>query len=124
MSSPEQEQAELETIEVDHNIAMGEALERLKENPDYKLVIANGYMKQSALNAVSLLALPARQIDSITAGGGRAKVMEDLISISNLQYHLDIVEQFYISAVAEANGDSGFEEDEEDEDENTSGVLQ
>jgi hypothetical protein len=111
MSSPEQQEVELETVEVEHNIKMGEALERLEQNADFKTIINEGYLDQAVKNSVSLLALPARQLDAITAGGGRVSVMENLVAASNLQYYLAMLKQFHQSAIAPDT----FEEDEAEE---------
>ena len=34
-----EENNELETTDIDHHVLMGEALERLKKNPDFKLCL-------------------------------------------------------------------------------------
>lgn len=80
-------------VEVDHNIAMGEALARLKKNPDFKKLVLDGYLKEKALASVSLLAVP-----QIKAEGRRTDLMEDLIASSNLSYWFMMVEQAYEGA--------------------------
>lgn len=89
-----QEVEEQEMAERNHHIEMGEALARLKNNPDFKMVILDGYLKQEVLNSVSLLSVP-----QISEQGKRSGVMEDLISASNLQYHFQVIESFYKGAV-------------------------
>jgi len=84
---------ELETIETEHHVVMGEALGRLRNNPDFKMVIENGYLKEKVLASVSMLAVP-----QISETGKRPGVMEDLISASNLQFFLSMVEDFYEAA--------------------------
>ncbi len=92
MSNPatEQEQIELETIEAEHHLQMGEALDRLRKNPDFIKVIQNGYLKEKVLASVSLLGVP-----QITDSGKRTGVMEDLISASNLQYWFAVVDNLH-----------------------------
>ena len=75
----------------EHHLTMGEALDRLRQNPDFKTVILNGYLKEKVLASVSLLGVPqekARRVD----------VMEDLIAGSNLQYFFSMVDQFHHGA--------------------------
>ena len=89
--------AELEAAETEErngHIEMGEALKRLKDNPDFQKVILDGYLKQEVLNSVSLLSVP-----QISEGGKRPGVMEDLISASNLQYYFQVIDGFYQGAV-------------------------
>lgn len=93
MSNPEEQAVELETIEQDHHLAMGEALNRLRLNPDFKTVILEGYLKDKVLASVSLLGVP-----QISEQGRRPGVMEDLVSASNLQYFFSQVDNFYEGA--------------------------
>ncbi len=86
MANNQATDVEIENIQRNHWIEQAEALERLMEHPDFKLVILDGYIEKKALDGVSLLALPA-----IKKAGERTDVMEDLVSISNLQYHFDMV---------------------------------
>jgi len=95
-------QEELEMIETRHYAAMKEALDRLRENADFKLLITEGYMRDKALDSVSLLAEPATK-----ANGDRPNIMEDLVAISNLEYFFKMVTTFGASAqvtLAEAEG--------------------
>ena len=79
-----------ETIEIDHHKKMGEALNRLRLNEDFKTVIENGYLKEKVLASVSLLAVP-----QISEKGQRTGVMEDLIAASNLRYYFMQIDNFY-----------------------------
>lgn len=81
------EDAELATVENEYWVEMWAALERLRESPDFKKVILDGYLKDKAINGVSLLAQEA-----IVAGGHRSAVMESLIAISQLEDFLITVE--------------------------------
>ena len=80
---------EQQIIEVENKAAsdMWYALERLKKNPDFQLVILKGYFVDKAVDGVSLLAN-----DQIVARGNRSAVMEDLIAISSLQDHFMVIE--------------------------------
>ena len=81
-------QEELETVDISYWLDMLNSLERLQNNPDFKKVITNGYMKNKALDSVSMLADPGvKQRDE------RTDIMEDLVSISNLQYYLFMIKQ-------------------------------
>jgi hypothetical protein len=94
MGTPEEQRdIELETIEINHHLDMGEALIRLRTNPDFQKVILEGYCKEKALASVSLLGVP-----QISENGKRAGVMEDLVSISNLQYFFLTIDNFYEGA--------------------------
>lgn len=94
MSTPEEQRAiELETIEINHHLEMGEALNRLRQNPDFKKVILDGYLTEKALASVSLLGVP-----QISEQNKRPGVMEDLVSISNLKYFFMQIDNFYEGA--------------------------
>ena len=80
MSNSEPSELELETIEMENAIAMGEALKRLEKNSDFKKIITKGYCEQKALGSVSLLGVPQMR-------DNRVGIMEDLVSISNLQFY-------------------------------------
>jgi hypothetical protein len=82
---------ELETVEQEHHLIMGEALERLRKNSDFQMVIVDGYLKEKALASVSLLAVPQER-------ERRVGIMEDLIAGSNLGYWMNVVEHFYEGA--------------------------
>ena len=77
---------ELETVEVQYWVDMLESLERLEKSPDFKKVMLDGYIREKALDSVSLLANPA-----IKKRNERGDVMEDLVAISNLQYYLRMI---------------------------------
>jgi len=106
MSNPEQN-IELETTDIEQYVKLGEALERLRKHPDFKLVIMTNYIEQKALSAVSLLAVPA-----IKKRGERPDVMEELVSISNLQYYFAMIENFYEGAKQDLSGELDEEDSE------------
>lgn len=85
-------EAQAEQDALNHDIMMGEALARLKDNEDFKTVIMNGYLKDKALASVSLMAVPTQR-------QSRSEIIEDIISASNLQYFFAMIEQFYAAAV-------------------------
>lgn len=84
---------ELETIETTHDLLMGEALDRLRKNPDFKFVIEEGYLKDKILASVSLLSVP-----QVNQQGQRPAVMEDIIAASNLQYWFLQIDNFHEGA--------------------------
>ncbi len=87
---------QLESIDVSPLVAMLESLERLEKNKDFQRVILDGYIKEKALDSVSLLGNPA-----IRQRGERVNVMEDLNAISALQYHLSMIHSMGNGAKAE-----------------------
>lgn len=88
------EPTELETTENQYWVDQNASLSRLKKNKDFQDVILNGYFKDKAINGVSLLAVP-----SVKEAGQRGDIMEDLVAISNLQYHFMMIEN--LGAIAE-----------------------
>lgn len=84
-----QEEQELETVENQYWVDQYEDLKFLLANKQFQNVILNGYIEKKALEGVSLLAVPA-----IKKSGDRPEVMEDLVAISNLQYHFKMIENF------------------------------
>lgn len=95
-------QEQLESVELQQFVAMGEALGRLEQNPDFKLVILERYMKDKALDAVSLLA-----VDQIKKSGRRPDVMEELVAISALGDYFRMIKNFHEGALNELSDDEG-----------------
>lgn len=106
----EQAQIELETVEMQHWVTMGEDLKFLKENPQFQRVIMNGYLRDKALDSVSMLADPG-----VLRRGERPAVMEDLVAGSNLQYFFSMIEGMYAGALNELSGESDDDLDESEE---------
>lgn len=104
--SEEQAQVELETVEVQHYVTMGEDLAWLKSTPQFQRVIMDGYLRDKALDSVSMLSDPG-----IIQRNQRPMVMEDLIASSNLNYFFGMVEQQYEGALNDITGDDGFSEE-------------
>ena len=67
-------------VENEYWAGMWESLRNLRNSPDFKRVILQGYFRDKAVNGVSLLAQ-----DAVIANGQRSAVMEDLIAISSLE---------------------------------------
>lgn len=110
MSNLQDEQAqlkelELETIVTDHHISMGEDLNWLRNTPQFKRVVMEGYLRDKALDSVSMLADP-----NVIKNGERALIMEDLVASSNLAYFFMMVDNQYAGAL---NSVEDFEEGEE-----------
>jgi hypothetical protein len=98
------EPTELETVENQYWIDMAEALARLEKNKDFQDIILQGYFKDKAINGVSMLAN-----DGVKERGERGNIMEDLVAISNLQYHFLMIKNLgavYQDDEDEANGPS------------------
>jgi len=92
--SNQENAVDIEQEEIDHDIMMGEALERLMLNPDFKTIVLNGYLEQKVLASMSLLAVP-----QIQAQGRRPGVIEDMISASNLKYYFQMISAAYAGAL-------------------------
>lgn len=93
MSNQENDQMNLQVQEMEHHLIMGEALNRLRLNPDFQTVILNGYLRDKQLASFSLLAVPQEK-----ERGRRPDIFEDMIAGSNLQYFFSMVDGFYEGA--------------------------
>lgn len=93
---------ELEAVTRANLIQKYEALQRLKENKDFQVLILDGYLKESAVDKVSLLAS-----DYVRKNNLRGIIMEELVAISALEGYFDMV----------ANLGAPVDEEEDDEDE-------
>ena len=71
---------ELFEIENKYWFDMNKALERLHDNPDFQLVILNGYFKDRAVNGVSMLANRG-----VIESNKRGQILEELVAVSHLQ---------------------------------------
>lgn len=91
---PTEKEIELETTENQFWIEQAQALARLEKNKDFQDVVINGYLMHKALDSVSMLA-----DDGVKLRGERGNVMEDLVAISNLQYHFRMIKN--LGTVAE-----------------------
>lgn len=89
-----QTEEQLEMVERQYWISQYEALKRLEQNPDFKTVILEGYIKDKALDSVSMLSDLG-----VKRQGQRPDVMEDLVAISNLQYYFRMLKN--LGAIAE-----------------------
>lgn len=78
---------ELETIERAGLTRKWEALERLKENPDFKIVVLDGYLKEKAIEFTSLLAT-----DYVRRNNLRSTIFEQLAAISCFEEYLHMIE--------------------------------
>ncbi len=94
------ENVELELAERSALTAKYESLQRLKENKDFQRVILEGYLKESAVDKVSLLAT-----DYVRRNNLRATMFEELMAISSFEEYLHMIDQLGAPV-----------EDEEDED--------
>lgn len=102
MEPTENNVTELELTEASYFAEQLDRLERLEKNPDFQKLILDGYVKQKALDSVSLLAHPA-----IKTRGERPDIMEDLVSISNFSYYLQMIRQLGEGARADLFEDEG-----------------
>nr|DAK36323.1 MAG TPA: hypothetical protein [Caudoviricetes sp.] len=71
-----------------------EALKRLQENEDFKLLISDYYLKDKILNSVSLLAVPSLK-------DKREEIIEDISAASNFNYFLHFIKLLGENALEE-----------------------
>lgn len=86
----------LESVDNNYYIELDKALRRLESNPDFKMVILDGYLKDKALSGVSLLGR-----HDIKKRGERPDVIEELVAISNLQEYFFTIRQLGGSALVD-----------------------
>lgn len=88
---------ELETADRTALINKYEALERLLENPDFKLVVLEGYLKEKAVDSVSLLATDYTRRHNV-----RGAIMEELVAISAFEEYMRMIQSLGAPAKEEA----------------------
>ena len=88
---------ELETADRTALINKYEALERLLENPDFKLVVLEGYLKEKAVDSVSLLATDYTRRNNV-----RGAIMEELVAISAFEEYMRMIQFLGAPAKEEA----------------------
>ena len=87
MSNQEEQREVQVTIEqAEKAVSIYHALARLKSNKDFQLIIETMYLKEQALDQVSLLSRQEMKED-------RERIFEDLVSKSNLSMFLLIIEK-------------------------------
>ena len=81
-----QTNAEIESVSNVYWVEQAEALARLENNVDFKKVILDGYFKDFPINQTSLLAT-----ERVRAEGTRPIIMEQLVAVSNLIGHFQMI---------------------------------
>lgn len=81
-----QTEQELEMVENQQWVSRWEALQRLEKNPDFINVISEGYIRDRAINGVSMLAN-----EGVKRQGQRPDVMEMLVAVSTLQDYFRMI---------------------------------
>lgn len=90
---------ELESVDNSYWVELDKALKRLLKSEDFKKVILEGYLKDKALSGVSLLGR-----SDVKKRGERPDVIEELVSVANLQQYLfTVIPSLAGSALAEEN---------------------
>ena len=90
---------ELESVDNSYWVELDKALKRLLKSEDFKRVILEGYLKDKALSGVSLLGR-----SDVKKRGERPDVIEELVSVANLQQYLfTVIPSLAGSALAEEN---------------------
>lgn len=74
---------------------LGEALERLRHNPDFKKLVIEGYLKNEAVRLVHLKADP-----NMAAGQHQAAIMRDIDSIGALASYFATIDMLGRRATA------------------------
>lgn len=81
-----EDEREILTVENNYWVGLRASLDRLKENPDFKAVILEGYFKDRAINGVSMLCSPGSD------GGRRKELLDEMLAISNLTWYFKMIE--------------------------------
>jgi hypothetical protein len=93
-----QTEVELEMVETQQWVSRYEALQRLEKNADFINVISEGYIRDRALNGVSMLAN-----EGVKRQGQRGDIMEMLVAVSALQDYFGMLKN--LGAIAKDDMD-------------------
>lgn len=105
------QEIELSIEEAKAQVALADALQRLHKNPDFKLVILDGYFRDEAARMVGLLADPNMQDERM-----QAAVNNSLRSISELRSHFGKVFHFgELASIAIGDAQAAITEIENEE---------
>ena len=96
----EEVEYELELAERSSLIKKYEALKDLENNESFKTLILEGYFKEKAVDAVSLLAT-----EYVRQSGTRGAIMEELVAISSLENYFHVITQLGAPAVEDDSED-------------------
>ena len=77
-----------------------EALQRLLENEDFKVVVTEGYLKESAIHKTSLLAT-----NYVKLAGLRNTIYEELAAISCFESYLRMLTNLGAPAIADEDNE-------------------
>lgn len=86
MTELQQVEQELQTMK--HNISVGEMLERLSSNKDFKTLILDGYLRENAIRLVHLKSHPNQQTPD-----KQAALMRQMDGIGALEDHFRSIRQ-------------------------------
>lgn len=101
MSEQQIQEIEIDIQSAKKFVARGEALARLNDNPDFKLVILDGYFKEECMRNVALKAAYAMRKDE-----DQKIILKAIDSIGELNNYLSLIEQQaqeMSDAIAESN---------------------
>ena len=88
MTMPTVAEIQLHIDEARHFVELGNALERLERNPDFKLLIQGDYLQSEAVRLVHLLADPDEYNQSPTQ---QAKIKQDIHAIGALAQYFNVI---------------------------------
>ncbi|TFZ81487.1 hypothetical protein [Candidatus Macondimonas diazotrophica] len=80
-------------------IKYGEALKELKEDPNFKLLITEGYIENNSKSSIDMLSIP-----QVIESGERPQIIERLIAVSHLTNYLKYVADSYEYAISPKEG--------------------
>ncbi len=93
------EQAERERKTCEHYIKLGDALGRLTQNEDFKLLIQEEYLKEEAVRLVDLLTEQTWMEEKAARDNHREKLHESLLAISYLNSYFIFVGRMRVACM-------------------------
>jgi hypothetical protein len=88
MKSPEFHQVEVTIEEAKEAVKQGDALDRLLNNPDFQEIIVRGYLREHAIDLVSLKAAPGSQ-----TADKQSDILRSMDAIGYLQQYLYMLQR-------------------------------
>lgn len=80
------DEREIITVENNYWLGMKQDLDILRATPAFKNVVENGYFRDRAVNAVSMLCAPS------TDANRRKELLDEMYAISNLQWYFKMLD--------------------------------
>lgn len=80
------DEKEILTVENNYWVGLKLALDRLRENADFKAVVLEGYFKDRAVNGVSMMCAPNSDANK------RKDLLDEMYAISNFTWYLKMID--------------------------------